>query len=127
MISGSPRGAGIATRPGSRQLWFAAVGLFFAAYGLSLFGPVVVGQRALFWHDVSIAYLPLRTSAAEAIAEGHLPLWESRMGNGFPVLAEGQAILVWLHCALGAAFMALFCRELGMRLMPCLLAGLTYG
>ncbi|NSW57884.1 MAG: hypothetical protein HPY44_17920 [Armatimonadetes bacterium] len=148
MISGSPPGAWSRAGTGSRRLWFAAVCLFFAAYGLSLFGPVVLGNRALFWHDVSIAYLPLRTSAAEAIAAGHLPLWESRLGNGFPVLAEGQAgvfypphllgytglpqyqvyaILVWLHCVLGAALMALFCRELGMRLMPCLLAGLTYG
>lgn len=150
-MAGNPdavRSAAREPRRWSRSAWFAVVTAFFACYGLALFGPLVVGDRALFWHDVSIAYLPLRTSVAEAVAAGHLPLWESRMGNGFPVLAEGQAgvfypphllgytglpqyqvyaILIWLHCALGAAFMALFCRELGLRAMPCLLAGLTYG
>ena len=128
--------------------WCLIAILFFSLYALVLFHRAVGGGEALFWHDVSIAYLPLRTAAADAIRDGHLPLWESRMGNGFPVLAEGQAgvfyplrilgylglpqyqvyaILIALHCALAAFFTALFCRAFGMRLMPCLTAGMIYG
>jgi len=128
--------------------WLALVGGFLTLYGIAVFFPALRGDRALFWHDVSIAYLPLRTSAAQAIADGHLPLWDAQIGNGFPVLAEGQAgvfyplhiiaytglppyhayaILVVIHCVLAGAFMALFCRAHGMRLMPCLTAGLVYG
>jgi hypothetical protein len=122
--------------------------LLFAAYGLALWSPALSGRQAFFLHDVSIAYLPLRTAAADALRQGHLPLWESRLGNGFGVLAEGQAgvfypphwlaclglpqyhlyaLLIWLHCVLAACFMALFCRLWRLRPMPCLSAGMIYG
>ncbi|MCE5217313.1 YfhO family protein [bacterium] len=122
--------------------------LLFAAYGLALWFPALCGRQAFFLHDVSIAYLPLRTAAADALRQGHLPLWDSRLGNGFAVLAEGQAgvfypphwltylgvpqyhlyaLLIWLHCVLAACFMALFCRLWRLRPMPCLTAGMIYG
>lgn len=130
-----------------RQSWVVIVGLF-TLYVIALLTPALSGSRALFWHDVSIAYLPLRTAAAEALRAGHLPLWEGRLGNGFPVLAEGQAgvfypphllgltglpqyqvyaILAAAHLALAAMLMALLCRAWGLRLMPSLVAGATYG
>ena len=131
----------------ARRLPLVAIA-FFSLYACALFHQPLLGRKALFWHDVSIAYLPLRTAAAEAIREGRLPLWEPRMGNGFPVLAEGQAgvfyplhalgytglpqhhvyaLLVALHCALAGLFMALLCRAWDMRPAACLTAGLIYG
>lgn len=131
----------------ARRLPLVAVA-FFALYACALFHQALPGRKALFWHDVSIAYLPLRTAAAEAIREGRLPLWEPRLGNGFPVLAEGQAgvfyplhalgymglpqhhvyaLLIALHCVLAGLFMALLCRTWDMRPAACLTAGLVYG
>jgi hypothetical protein len=127
--------------------WVVALALFLGYVGL-LFGKVLVGREALFWHDVTIDYLPLQVSTADALRAGHLPLWEPRIGNGFPALAEGEvgvfypphllilcglpqyqvnALLVAAHLALGAFLMALLGRAWGLRTMPSLVAGATYG
>lgn len=118
------------------------------AFACLLYARPLSGTGAWFFHDFSIAYPPLRVSAAEAVRAGHLPLWESRMGNGFPVLAESQAgvfypphllgylglphywvyaLLIAAHGILAAFLMAALCGLFGLRTGPCVLAGLIYG
>ncbi len=129
-----------------RTAWVSIGGL--TAFGLLLWRQVLVGGKVFFWHDVSLAYMPLRKIAGDAIAGGHLPLWAPQLGCGFPVLAEGQAgvfyplhligylglpyyhaysAYVFLHCLMGAVFAAMLCRRLRMSWQAGVIAGLVYG
>lgn len=120
----------------------------FVVFAGLLYARPLSGTGAWFFHDFSIAYLPLRQAAAEAIRAGHLPLWESRMGNGFPVFSEGQAgvfypphvlgylglpqywvyaVMIAVHGVLAAFFMSALCGVLGLSLWPCILGGIVYG
>lgn len=127
----------------------AIVGLLILiVFGLILYWPVLIRGRVFFWHDVSIAYMPLRMLAQQAISQGHLPVWTPQLGCGFPLLAEGQAgvfyplhligylglpyyhtysLMVYLHCLLGAIFAALLMRRLKLGWAAATLTGLAYG
>ncbi len=122
--------------------------LVLVAFGLTLYWKVLIGGQVFFWHDVSIAYMPLRKLAQEAIQHGYLPVWSPELGCGFPLLAEGQAgtfyplhvigylglpyyhtysLMVYLHCLLAALFAALLARRVGLGWAAATLAGLAYG
>ncbi len=122
--------------------------IFLAGFGLLLFWPVLLAGQVFFWHDVAVAYMPLRKLAQDAVQQGHLPLWTMQLGCGFPLLAEGQcatfyplhvigylglpyyytySLMVYLHCLLGAIFAALLGRTLGQGWAGSALAGLVYG
>ncbi len=60
------------------------------------FAPALSGQQILYTADFSGSDLlemniPRRHLAAEAIRQGHLPHWTPLLGNGYPLLAEGQS------------------------------------
>ncbi len=60
------------------------------------FYPAVFQNRLIYSGDFTGSDLlelniPRRALAAKAVAQGDLPLWEPRLGNGLPLLAEGQA------------------------------------
>ena len=60
------------------------------------FTPALSGERVLYAADFSGSDLlemniPRRHLAAEAIRQGHLPHWTPLLGNGYPLLAEGQS------------------------------------
>jgi len=122
--------------------------LVLAGFGLLLFWSVLVGGRVFFWHDVTVAYMPLRKLAQEAIQHGHLPVWTMKLGCGFPLLAEGQcatfyplhiiaylglpyyytySLMVYLHCLLAAVFAALLGRKLKLGWPAAMFCGLVYG
>ncbi len=122
--------------------------VIFVGFGLLLFREVLLQGRVFFWHDVSIAYMPLRKIAQEAIQAGRLPLWAPQMACGFPVQAEGQASVfyplsalgylgmpyyhayswvVFLQCLLAAVFSALLGRRLGLGWLAATFAGLAFG
>jgi hypothetical protein len=122
--------------------------LVLGAYGALLFRRCLFGGKVLFWHDVSLAYIPLREFAQTCIRELRLPLWSPKLGCGFPVLFEGQAgtfyplhfisylgqsaardygLMCALHCILAAAMMLVLCRALRMSAFAASFAGLTYG
>jgi len=130
-----------------RRNAFLAI-VFLAAFGLLLFWRVLVAGEVFFWHDVTVAYMPLRKLAQDAIQHGFLPLWTQKIGCGFPLLAEGQSatfyplhliaylglpyyhtysLMVYLHCLLGAIFAALLGRKLRLGWAAAALAGLVYG
>ncbi len=122
--------------------------LSLAAFGLFLFREVLVEGRVFFWHDVSIAYMPLRKVAAEALHAGRLPFWAPGIAGGFPVLAEGQASVFYpltaltylglpyyhayswavaIQCLLAALGAALLGRRLGLGWLAATYAGLAFG
>ncbi len=129
-----------------RRRYLIALGLF-TVYGAVLFHRALFLNQAFFWHDVSIDGLPLRQATAEAVHDGHLPLWDGRIGNGFSVIGETQAgvfyplhalyyvglpqyrvqaILLLIHCVLAAFFTFLYCRLFGLRWVACATAGMIY-
>lgn len=122
--------------------------IIFVGFGLLLFREVLLEGRVFFWHDVSIAYMPLRKIAQEAVQAGRLPLWAPQMACGFPVQAEGQASVfyplsalgylglpyyyayswvVFLQCLLAALFAALLGKRLGLGWMAAAFTGLAFG
>lgn len=82
---------------GPRPLREAALALAGAFLLLSLFfAPAVFGGKVLYSGDFSGSDLlemnvPRRVLAAEAVRQGGLPHWTPLLGNGMPLLAEGQA------------------------------------
>jgi len=122
--------------------------LFLLVFGLILYWKVLIVGQVFFWHDVSIAYMPLRKLAQAAIQKGQLPVWTPQLGCGFPLLAEGQAgtfyplhligylglpyyhtysLMVYLHCLLAAVFAALLAWRVGVGWSGAVIAGLVYG
>ncbi len=122
--------------------------LVLAIFGLILYWQVLIAGQVFFWHDVSIAYMPLRKLAQDAVQQGYLPVWTQQIGCGFPLLAEGQAgvfyplhvigylglpyyqtysVMAYLHCLLAALFAALLARRIGLGWAAAVVAGLIYG
>lgn len=68
-------------------LWALAllVGLSF------LWAPLAaLGEEAFWAHDLRHHHLPWRAWSAARWADGALPLWAPEVGNGFPLMADGQ-------------------------------------
>jgi len=122
--------------------------LVLVGFGLLLFWRVLLAGQVFFWHDVTVAYMPLRKLAQEAIQHGHLPVWTMKLGCGFPLLAEGQcatfyplhiiaylglpyyhtySLMVYLHCLMAAVFAALLGRKLNLGWPAAAFCGLVYG
>ncbi len=81
-------------RQGMREAILAVGGVLLI---LALFfTPALSGERVLYTADFSGSDLlemniPRRHLAAEAVRQGHLPHWTPLLGNGYPLLAEGQS------------------------------------
>ncbi len=122
--------------------------LVLVGFGLLLFWRVLLAGQVFFWHDVTVAYMPLRKLAQEAIRFGQLPVWTMKLGCGFPLLAEGQcatfyplhiiaylglpyyytySLMVYLHCLMAAVFAALLGRKLNLGWSAAVFCGLVYG
>ena len=65
------------------------VAALFAAV-VSFFPDVVLDGGVFFVQDMMVQNIPFRHMLHDALAAGHLPLWEPRINAGFPLLAEGQ-------------------------------------
>jgi hypothetical protein len=64
---------------------------------------VVFGQGIFFSHDLRHHHFPWRFWADSAWASGSVPLWSAEVGNGFPLMADGQAgVLYPVNILLGA-------------------------
>lgn len=85
----------------TRVLTLAAAALLIA---LVLVGRPLLAGRVYDGGDITRLYLPQRAELARALSEGRLPWWSSRMGLGYPLLAEGETgalyPLNWLIYAL---------------------------
>ncbi|MDO5296800.1 MAG: hypothetical protein Q4F00_09230 [bacterium] len=74
-------------------LWAAPAGLLLL---ILVFGPYLFTNSLIYSGDFGSSYLlelniPRRVLAAQALRSGELPLWEPKLSNGLPLLAEGQA------------------------------------
>ena len=77
-------------------LEYSAVSGILLILAILIFSPAVFGGRFIYAGDYTGSdlldlNLPLRFLAAEAVKDGCLPVWSKLIGNGFPLLAEGQA------------------------------------
>jgi hypothetical protein len=128
---------------------------------LILVAAFAVGLTVIFWQplwtgggliggDTYTYYLPQKTFYADRLQAGEFPLWNNRVGHGYPVLGESQTgacypsyLLAYstldvntaynavhlLHYVFAFLFTWMYARRLGLRTMAALLAGVvfTYG
>ncbi len=69
--------------------------IFLIGAPFALLSPLILTGKALFWGTVSLQFLPWRAYAWEVIRSGQLPLWNSLLGMGAPLLANYQAGLLY--------------------------------
>jgi len=121
---------------------------------LVLLAPAVLTGKTLFWGTVSLQFAPWRWFAWEVIRSGDLPLWNPLSGMGAPLLANyqsgllyppnwllfalsglggigwaawGLGVLVFLHLAWAGIGMAYLARQLGLKELGQVVAGLAFG
>lgn len=128
----------------SMLLLFLIIIVFFGHlfYSQSIFINPDFGRSDLIHFNI-----PIRYSMALSLKQFQLPLWEPRIGQGFPVFAEGQIGLFYLPnlifffilpfdiafnlgyvfaFSIAAIGTYLFCRSIGLTHFPSILAGITY-
>ncbi len=117
------------------------------------FAPALFQDKLIYSGDFGSSDLlelnaPRRILAVQALRQGEIPLWEPRLSNGLPLLAEGQAgifyplslpfyalfapTLATNLTILGALFIAMLgsywlARRYELQPLPSLLAALAYG
>ncbi len=117
-----------------------------------------IGLTLIFWlplwtgggfvgGDVYTYGLPLKQYLADQLHQGEFPLWNNRVGHGFPLIAESQTAAYYLpnlllygllplhtafvasfliHYVLAFVFTAMYARWMGLSLCGALLAALVY-
>jgi hypothetical protein len=60
-----------------------------------LFGPVLLGVRAIYWGLPLLQFYPWHEIAKQSILGGFLPLWNPWLGMGAPLLANAQSALLY--------------------------------
>ena len=139
-ISGDPVAAVVSWRS-----WLAAAAI---ALGLSLifWWPLYTGG-GLLGGDIYTYFFPQKAYLAEHLVEGELPLWNNRVGHGYPVAGESQTGLFYpfhllyavlglnvayntvqlVHYVLAFLFTWRYARQLGLGDVAGLLVGLVVG
>ena len=118
---------------------------------------VAVGLSLIFWWplysggglvggDIYTYFIPQKAYLAEHLERGELPLWNNRVGHGYPVVGESQTGLFYpfhllyavlgvsaayntvqlVHYVLAFLFTWAFARQLGLGDVAGLLVGLVY-
>ncbi|MES0360315.1 MAG: hypothetical protein ABUK20_05320, partial [Anaerolineales bacterium] len=135
-----------------RLRWYIYFSLFL--FPFILFAPIILGGRALFWGTPLTQFIPWWTWTWETTSHGVLPLWNSMLGMGAPLIANyqtalfypptwvyyllyslggvsfmawGQAVMVVLHLSWAALGMALLVRQFGLSKFAQIIAGLAFG
>lgn len=92
---------GLAQGTSRRALaWIAAIWLAVALF----FWPVLFGGKSFCFRDVMSIYYPQATITVEALREGRLPLWEPRIGTGYPFQADPHSMVFYPLTPLLLAF-----------------------
>jgi hypothetical protein len=146
--TGDAVGREVASRPPIyARLAAPAAIVAIVGWATVVFGKVLFGPWALFWHDVSIFNLPLRSCLAQLADAGHFPFWSWLYGSGYPVaydpqsglgyplqadlvpwmsIARGYAVTAWLHVILAGLGVRVLLRIYRVSIPACLLAALAY-
>ena len=69
--------------------------LLLLLFPFALFAPTILGRRALFWGTPLNQFVPWWTWSWEAISAGVLPLWNTQLGMGAPLIANYQSALFY--------------------------------
>jgi len=126
---------------------FSLIFFLFIFFFPSFNGGTFIASGMLF-SDLMLFNYPLKDWYREILLKGQLPFWTNLVGNGYPVLAEGQIgafyplhlllfrffptllafnLNIFLHFLFAAFFAYLFCRKtLSLSSWAGVLAGLTY-
>ena len=59
------------------------------------FSPVLAGSRSFFHIDLFFTLVPYWTFAADSVAAGYSPAWTPLTRGGYPLLANGEASLLY--------------------------------
>ncbi len=126
----------------------ALCALMLAAMFYPVFNRSLIYSGDCSGSDLLELNIPRRVLVAQALKQGELPLWEPKLGNGFSLLAEGQAgtfypttlplyalfspttatnlslLTTMLIAMLGSYWLA---RLYGLRPLPALFSAVTYG
>ncbi|MBI4870852.1 MAG: hypothetical protein HY814_04720 [Candidatus Riflebacteria bacterium] len=89
LADASATGSSAATR--RDLLWLAAIWLAAVIY----FHTVLVGGQSLYFRDTVDIYYPQATFTSDALREGRLPLWEPKIGLGYPFQADPHSMVFY--------------------------------
>ena len=78
-------------RFGGDAVWIAALWLAAALY----FQAALFGGQTLYFRDTVDIYYPQALFTAEALKEGRLPLWEPKIGLGYPFQADPHSMVFY--------------------------------
>jgi membrane protein YfhO len=118
----------------------------FLLVTIAMYPGVWLGRSELYFDDLARFNLPQRQIAAEIWRSGEVPLWDRYAFGGQPLLAAGQAGVLYplnalylflnphtalsvsnmLHLALAGTFLYLFLYQLWRRALPAWLGGVIY-
>jgi hypothetical protein len=56
---------------------------------------LIFGDKIPFFRDLASYFYPIKFSVADAFKTGQLPLWDTHMAGGFPILAEFQSAVFY--------------------------------
>ena len=135
------------SEPTSSTVWdrLAALLVLFSL-ALFLFAAALPSDQLLSFRDAGHLYLAIKTRTADALRAGQLPIWEERMGCGWPFLADpisqvlypanllflflspvqGLKYFVLLHLAGAGWALMLLAREFGVSRSAALVGGLLF-
>lgn len=125
--------------------WLLAAALISLGPTL-LFGPMIVRGEVLYWGTPLLQFTPWREYALELLGRGILPLWNSMLGMGAPLLANhqsallyppnwilavtgvgwGQGLLVLLHLVFAGIGMVLLLRRTGLSSLAQAVGGIAF-
>jgi len=135
----------------NRRCDFSVCAMFVGP--LILFGPMLFTGKALFWGTPLLQFTPWRSLAWEILKTGQIPLWNSLIGMGAPLIANyqsalfyppnwlliplaaigdapliawGQTLLVMLHLIWAGLGMRLLGKQLGLNRLAQAVSGIAY-
>ncbi len=76
-----------------RENW-GWIGVMWAAAAL-FFWPVLFGDQSLYFRDTLAVYYPQATYTKQALLSGELPLWENRIGFGYPYQSDPHSMVFY--------------------------------
>ncbi|RME25068.1 MAG: hypothetical protein D6798_09745, partial [Deltaproteobacteria bacterium] len=91
VAAGSPAEATAAASAAGDRRWLLWASAALLVLTVLWAADAAVGSGVFWAHDLRHHHMPWRVWAASEWAAGRVPLWNPAVGNGFPMMADGQA------------------------------------
>lgn len=75
------------------RVWLWLLGLWLG--GLLFYYPVIFGGQSFWMRDTMFVYYPQAMLTRTALLAGELPLWEPRIGTGYPFHADPHSMIFY--------------------------------